>query len=273
MSAFELLGLSATDDPARWRVHVHDGVVTGGGALQGGAALGAALEAMAHATGRPPLWASAQFVTFAAAGAELELSIEVALAGHRVTQARARLSEGAHEVLRAFGAFGAREADVEHTFAAPPRVPPPEACALRGPALPGWEIRLALGRASGELDGSLGAGCSASWFRRPGGRTRMSAGELALIGDCSVLELSDALGFACLGSSLDNTLRIAELAETEWVLLDARVPFAAHGFASLDANLWSDRGVLLGTFSQTLAVRRLDAIGSVKRTTKRYAGA
>ena len=36
--------LAPTEDPRRFTLHVHDGIVTSGGALQGGAALGAAVE-------------------------------------------------------------------------------------------------------------------------------------------------------------------------------------------------------------------------------------
>lgn len=273
MSVDPLLGLSPTGDPTRWKLHVHEGVVTGGGALQGGAALGAAVEAMAAATERPLVWATAQFISHATPGATLELAIDVAVNGHKLSQARSRLTDGDHDVMRAVAAFGARDIGLDHTWAVPPQVPRPAECPTRPePLLKGWEARLALGRARAGLDGKPGPGRSASWHRRPGGRALITAGELAIVGDYSVLEISDAVGFACLGHSLDNTLRIAQLAETEWVLLDASVASLTRGFAAITANLWSDGGALLAVFSQTLVLRRVDADGRAIRTTKRFAG-
>ena len=46
---------------------------------------------------------------------------------------------------------------------------------------------------------------------------RLGKRELALISDCSALEVSDAMGAWCLNNSLDNTLRITGEAPTDWV--------------------------------------------------------
>jgi acyl-CoA thioesterase len=272
MSVEELLGLAPTEDRSRFTLHVHEGITTGGGALQGGAALGAAATAMVSATGRPLVWATGHFLRHGAPDVHLDFEVEVGVHGHKVTQAQGLLTAGDQEVMRVVAAFGSRDIGLDHTFAQRPHTPPPDACPPRADVLlPGLEARRALGRDRSELDGSLGPGRSASWFRLPGGRRPITPGELAIISDCSALEVSDAMGFHCVNNSLDNTLRMAHAADTDWVLLDAQISSVTQGFATVNAHLWTEEGTLLAVFSQTLVVRRVDDAGQQIRSTKRFA--
>jgi len=154
----------------------------------------------------------------------------------------------------------------------------PESCPPRAvPGRPGaiavCEVRAALGRSWPEVDGRRGPGRSASWVRLPGGGRRVpSVGDLAIIGDFVMLEMADALGVAVTGNSLDNTLRPAHPAVTEWVLLDATVHAVAGGCASLTADLWAEDGTLLGTASQTLVLRELTSDGALPARTRRITG-
>lgn len=276
-STHALLGLSPTAEPGHWTVDVHDGVQTGSGALHGGSAFGAAVEAMAMDTGRPAAWVTAQFVAHARAGDTLDLWVDEIARGHRVTQARARLERDGHEVLSAMGAFGSRSFDVEHTWARALDVPRPEMSSPRPggrePLIDLWQSRIAVGRAPGELDGRPGSGRSASWYRLPDGCRSVTAGDLAVLGDFTMLELHDALGGVFTGNSLDNTLRVGADDETEWILVDTQVSMVARGFAVVTAHLWSESGSLLGVASQTLVPRHVDADGRPLRTDKRFAGA
>lgn len=269
------LGLSPTSDPHHWRVRVEDDVVTSAGALHGGCGFGAAVEAMAASSRRPLVWATAQFVTHAAAGSILDLDVDVVVEGHRVTQARARLVHGDHEVLTVVGTFGTRDFRVERTWIGPPDAPAPLDCPPRERGrevlLDTWQARVAQGRLPDDLDGRPGSGRSSAWYRLPGGRRTVTAGDLAVLGDFVILDLSDALGFRVTGNSLDNTLRVGTPCATEWVLVDAQVSLVARGFGSVQAYLWSDGGVLLGIASQTMVVRTVDADGRSTRTDKRYA--
>ena len=268
-----LLGLGATDDPSRYTLHVHPGITTGSGARVGGAGLGGAVTAMAKTTGRPLVFATGQFLRHGATGTTLDLRVEVGVRGHKVTQAHAVLSGGGEEVMRVVGAFGSRDFGTDRTFATPPRVPSADACPLRTDLiLQDVEARRALGRDLSELDGTPGPGRSASWFRMPGGRRAITPGEIAFISDCSSLEVSDALGFHCVNASLDNTLRMASPAESDWILLDTRISNVIRGFATVQSHLWAENGVLLAVFSQTLVVRESDEKGLPRRTTKRYSG-
>lgn len=271
------LGLSATEDPTRFTLHVHEGITTAGGALQGGAALGAAVTAMARVTERPLVWATGHFLRHGAPDTRLALEVEVGVAGHKVSQAQSRLVHEGQTVMSVVGAFGSRDIGGDFTFAERPQTPPPEQCPIRSNfQFSDWEARCALGRTVEELDGKPGTGRSATWYRRPDASLPVTAGELSIISDCSAIEVSDAVGFLSVNASLDNTLRMAIPAdariETDWILLDARVAGIANGFAMVNAELWSEDGTLLCVFSQSLVVRRGDAAGQALRTTKRYAG-
>ncbi|GMU78407.1 MAG: hypothetical protein AMXMBFR46_12020 [Acidimicrobiia bacterium] len=256
-------------------MRVEDEVVTSAGALHGGCGFGAAVDAMVASSGRPLVWATAQFVAHAAAGSVLDLGVDLVVQGHRVTQARARLAHGDHEVLTAVGTFGTRDFAVERTWVGPPETPAPLECPQRERGrevlLDAWQARVARGRLPEDLDGRPGSGRSASWYRLPEGRRTVTAGDLAVLGDFLILDLSDALGFPVTGNSLDNTLRVGTPAASEWVLVDAQVSLVARGFGSVQAQLWSDDGALLGIASQTMVVRTLDTDGRSTRTAKRYA--
>jgi len=56
-------------------------------------------------------------------------------------------------------------------------------------------------------------------------------------------------------NSLDNTLRVANLAPTDWVLVDIRIEAVARGFGHGHLYLWAQDGTLLGTASQSAMLR------------------
>ncbi len=116
------------------------------------------------------------------------------------------------------------------------------------------EVRLAKGRSPDELDGSPGPPDSAVWARVPGSLDP-SAATLAIFGDYVSGAASQPLGRRAIGRSLDNTLRVAKLTRTEWVLCDMRVDALANGYAQGSAYLWSQDWTLLATASQSFAVR------------------
>jgi acyl-CoA thioesterase-2 len=63
------------------------------------------------------------------------------------------------------------------------------------------------------------------------------------------------LGHNTMGRSLDNTIRIASLEPTEWVLCEIHMHALAGGFGQGTAYLWSQSGMLLGTASQSIAAK------------------
>ena len=51
---------------------------------------------------------------------------------------------------------------------------------------------------------------------------------------------------------------MVQLEETEWVLLDIRMDALVAGFAQGMAYMWSERGTLLATASQSLSIKLWD---------------
>jgi acyl-CoA thioesterase len=56
-------------------------------------------------------------------------------------------------------------------------------------------------------------------------------------------------------NSLDNTLRVVHVVETEWVLVDIVVEAINQGFGHGHVYLWSEDGTLMATASQSALVR------------------
>ena len=55
--------------------------------------------------------------------------------------------------------------------------------------------------------------------------------------------------------SLDNTLRVASLVPTEWLLCDVQIHSVTGGFAHGLAHLYAEDRTYLGTASQSMSVR------------------
>ena len=104
-----------------------------------------------------------------------------------------------------------------------------------------------------------GTGRCALWARLPN-TLDMSAAALAILGDYVPTGVGQALGELKGGTSLDNTLRVVRLVETEWVLLDIRLHAIDHGVGHGLAHLWAQDGTLLATASQSCTVKALTSV-------------
>jgi acyl-CoA thioesterase len=267
MDARTWLGLEPTHNPMRWVLPVTPGISTVGPFLFGGCALGAAIAALEETSGRPVVWATAQYLSYAHPPSVLDIDVTLAAQGRSITQGRVVGHVADTEILTVNAALGGRDLDVEGSWVAPPDVPPPEDCQVRGPRFPGTEsimdrldIRLADARAWDEVDGNPSAdGRSLLWARVPDLLDLSSGASLAILGDYVPFGIGQALGRAGGGNSLDNTLRVYRLVPTEWVLLDIRIHAVAHGFGHGEVHLWSEDGTLLATASQSTIVRLLNA--------------
>jgi len=78
---------------------------------------------------------------------------------------------------------------------------------------------------------------------------------LAILGDFVPMAVGQALGVRGGGNSLDNTLRVARLVPTEWVLLDIRVHAVSRGFGHGLVHMFAEDGTLMATASQSCIVR------------------
>src|ERR1700690_1239289 len=99
MDARTFFGLEQVDgDPMRWRMEVVRGLTSGTGALFGGCGLGACIEVMESVTGRPCIWATAQYLSFARPPAVVDLDVTEAVRGHQISQARVTAHVGDPEL-------------------------------------------------------------------------------------------------------------------------------------------------------------------------------
>jgi acyl-CoA thioesterase len=255
----------ATDEPHRFSWTPSPLLLTPVSTLQGGAGLGAAVAAMERVTGRPTIWATAQYLSFSVGVEPVDLDVTVEVTGHNTTQARCVLSRAGSEVLTTHAALGRRDSDADGVWCAPPPVLAPDACEPyrffehgKGHIGDLTEFRLARGRQLADIGahGGPGDGSFALWVRTWRDDVHaVSVPDLTFIGDFMPLAFADALGRPYAGNSLDNTIRVGELTTTGWVLLACHVQQVAHGFGYGHAELWAQDGTLLGEVSQTSVLR------------------
>ncbi len=248
---------------------VSQGLVSGRGTLFGGAGLGACIAVAESATGRPVVWAAAQYLSFARPGSVLELDVTELVRGHQTSQVRVVARVGAEEILGVTAALGERALPFEGQWPRRPDVPPPEECPPRdvlprhdGTMMSRLGMRLAdvPDAADATPESSAGsstpsdAGSCSVWVKLPDG-LESSPAALAVVGDLVPFGIRRATGRQLGGSSLDNTLRVAHSAPTSWVLADVRVHSIAGGYGHGLVHLWAECGTLLGTASQSIIIR------------------
>lgn len=267
-NAEQFLGMEPMDDQLHWRLTVVPELTTPGNFLFGGCGLGAALVALEAASGRPTVWSTAQYLSYASTGSVLDLAVTLAVEGRRITQGRVVATTGDKEILTVNAAVGPPGTlDAGGVWVTAPDVPPPDECPPR--RLPDFnstsifdriDVRLAKGLSFEEITaGQSGPGdpTSALWARVPG-HLEPSAATLAIIGDYVSGGVSQPLGRRVMSRSLDNTLRVVRLEPTEWVLCDIRIQTLVDGYGQGVAYLWSEGGSLLATASQSMSIRFWD---------------
>ena len=271
--AIDAFQLDTSADPLTVTWRPSPLLLTPADTLQGGAGLGAALAAMQAATGRPVIWATAQYLSFAIGMDPINIAVTIEVAGRNTTQARCVLSRERDEILTAHAALGARDFELEGVWVTPPEVPAPDECPPyrffargRGHLGDRAEFRLALGRQLDDIerDGGRGDGSFALWVRCWDGVQPATVSDLAFVGDFMPLGFADATGHPYAGNSLDNTIRVGNLVDTEWILLSTHVQQVANGFGYGRAELWSDDRTLLGEVSQSAILRKHSRMREVR---------
>jgi acyl-CoA thioesterase len=172
---------------------------------------------------------------------------------------------GGTEILTVNAALGRRDVPFAGQWVDMPDVAPPTGMPRREPRwhtgdsiLRRLDQRWALVPEGHELDGrvrrSARPGRCAVWTRMPD-LLSVSAPALAVLGDYVPLGIGVTIEHQVTSNSLDNTLRVAEVVQTEWVLVDVRVDVVANGFGHGSVFLWAEDGTLMATASQSALVR------------------
>lgn len=265
MSAQPFLDLRGTHNPHRWYLPLTDAVCVGPPGKKfmfGGVGLGAAIAAMERTCGRPVIWAAAHYLSYARPPSVVDFDVWVPAEGRHNSQARVIAHVGDAEILTVNAALGSRPSDLSRQWIAPPDVPPPEDCApfshwrqdsddlhahLDGRVARGWYGGVRTGPETD--DGRL-----LLWLR-PQDALPIDASMLAILADHVPSGVGSALGLHAGGNSLDNTLRIVRLVETDWVLCDVRIEAVQAGFAHGSMRLFARSGELIAIASQSMIVR------------------
>lgn len=236
----------------------------------GGVGMAAGLAAIEAVTGRPTVWAAAQYLSYARPDQRLTLDVQVPVSGKYNSQARVVVRGGDGEVLTVNAALGSRPDAPEAQWAQLPDVPPPEACPVmdydwvRRPddLNASFEKRIAAGRfGAARVEGSRSAdGIARMWVRPHDPALPIDRIVLAVMADFLPSGVGNALGTAAGGNSLDNTIRFAREipnsgVPTEWVLADLRIHAVSQGFAHGRMHLFARNGDLLATASQSMILR------------------
>jgi acyl-CoA thioesterase len=215
--------------------------------MMGGVGLGSAIMALEQATGRPLVWATAQYLSFAAPDSVVDIDVHIPVEGNSVTQARVISHVGENEIITVNAALGAREGHLAQQFAMMPKVAPPTDCEFYEPHFksPG-DLQSRLERRNVPGESADHAGHARTWVRTID-EEPMTAGLLAIFADF----LPGAIAMTRGSSSLDNTLRIREIKPTRWCLLDTRIQGVAKGFFHGEMSIFAEDGTLMATASQS----------------------
>jgi acyl-CoA thioesterase len=274
----DFLDLVTGDEPGRFHFTVEDHLARIDGKLYGGTAIAASIVASELFTERSVLWTTTQFVSTAPSGAEITVSAEALAHGRRTSQVRVTGTDADGGVMFAsLGAMGRIGGDLPSAaFERPPEVAAPDDSRAWSGPLASFQDRLPEGVELPKLPGDVGfhralefrspeirshpdpgPGRMCLWVRRRDGGTATPA-IVAYMADMVPLSVSSALGVLAIGMSLDNTIRVGEPVETDWVLLDLRPHLAHGGFGHGAVHVWTPDGHLLATASQTAAMRVID---------------
>ncbi len=261
LSPLEWLSLDPTEERDRFTLTIGPGISTSGGFIYGGAGLGLGVAAMEAATGRTVGWATVQLLRFAGPGTKGEIVVDEPVRGHYISQARCSLVCDGEEILSVMGALGGRDFPAEGRWVEMPVVPGPDECE----PIERWyatentsAARFDMHDATPHLPGDVSeTGRAAYWGRVPELGDAFSTLKLALLGDTHMTAFTAALPEAVGSNSLDNTLRVMEHVDTEWVLVDHRLEVIGRGFASATGFFWSPDGRLMGSIAQTLRIKSL----------------
>ena len=257
--------LRATHNAHRWYLPLTQDICVGHEPrmfMYGGVGLGSAVAALERTTGRPLVWATAQYLSFARPGEVVDLDVRTPVHGRETTQARVISHVGDKEILTVNAALGRKPHDISIHWREMPKAQPADECPpvvlwddLQDTLHDRFDIRAVPGTGH---DSNTGVptpdGRVLRWIRPVEGQP-YDASLLAIIADYVPSAARGALGREVRANSLDNTLRMRRLVETEWVLCDIRVSSLHDGFGYGEMDLYAEDGELMATASQSFVLR------------------
>lgn len=233
------------------------------GFLYGGSGIAACVEAAERVTGQPLMWITTQFLRNAHPGQTVTVEVDVPVAGRATSQVQVTARVDGDMMLSSLCAHTNRPDADTQSFLKMPDVPSPDRCE---PLVEPFELPVerqasffdALDRrvpaGSFDFSGEPQSGPFLVWTRL---RDHLagSPATLAFIADIVPLGVSLASGRPPGGTSLDNTLRMVNEIETDWVLVEI-VPEAFHrSIGHGTVRLWNPTGLLLAIAQQTCIIR------------------
>lgn len=261
-----LFDLKPTHNPHRWYLPVTQDISVGlpeRRFMFGGVGLAAAIQAMQNTCGRPVIWATAHYLSFARPGSIVDLDVWVPVHGKQTSQANVLEHIEDDKIITVHAALGERDSVYDDQWVDMPDVPSPGDC----PAVRGWregedslqrrfDVRLAYGRYP---DGTRPEGRSDDgrlrfWMRSNEGLVA-DAMLLAVMADYVSVGIGHSLGGFFGGNSLDNTIRYGRIEPVEWTLCDLRIEAVHQGIVHGAMHLFSERGTLMASASQSLILR------------------
>lgn len=267
------LGIHTAPGATTASMPLDEGLCTSFGFLYGGSGIAACIAMAEHATGRPLVWSTVQFLVSPRVGDTLELHVETLADGRATTQATVRATVDGRLAFWAMTAHTVRAPEPERQWGTPPTLEAPQDCApfeifpeLAG--TPSFMDRMERrwDPASDAADGHV-----AMWVRIPEWRSTSAAWQ-GFSADVVPISINIGSGLPHGGTSLDNTLRciapdrepaiapgtdpaVRRLVDDGWVLMDIE----AHGFRRSighgQVRLWRPDGLLLGVASQSAISR------------------
>jgi acyl-CoA thioesterase len=271
----ELLGLEPhPDDPGALEMVVVPHICRTDGRLYGGAGLAAALAASEAATGRPALWSSTQLVAMADQHERIRIDADVVASGRSVDQVHVRGTVDGRLIFNAVGSAATPSAEgVRGTGQAMPRVPDPDDCEdwgmrrrrelnaeLLGAVEPEVGHHLVSEHREAPIldagsDEPARPGHIAMWARLSGDLLptppQTTPAVLAFLADLVPIAVCRASGVEGAGTSLDNSLRVGDQVDCEWVLLELDADVAIGGFGHGHVRIWSPDGRMLAAGTQS----------------------
>ena len=214
------------------------------------------------ASGRPTVWATGQYLSYAPTHSVVEWEVTLAVVGGHVTQGRAvgRVSEVGRSSPSTPPSEGTSSTSTASGSNPPsshrPKSARPVTCPRSSatPSSTAIEVRIAKGRMFDDMDGEPGSPDSALWARVPG-HLAPSAATLAIFGDYVSGGVSQPLGGGPWGAALTTHCGSPSSSRPSGCSATSACTRSIGGYAQGVAFLWSEEGDLLATASQSLAVR------------------